>query len=70
MPNGDPMTPVQLPEVPEPSWLGCAYGTEEDITGYTADQLRAYATAAVLADRERAWANAKWIETDPTGAEQ
>lgn len=41
------MTPVQLPEVPEPD-------IEVDgVFGHSDDQLRAYATEAVMAERAR-----------------
>lgn len=44
------MTPVQLPEVPEFAWL---HEIPVDAPVYTADQLRAYATDAVMAERAR-----------------
>lgn len=53
------MTPVQLPEVPAPVAECLVSGEYDDVTYpavgtyYTADQLRAYATEAVMADRAR-----------------
>ena len=46
----------ELPALPKPRVL-CRFMPEDyrygDVYGFTADQMRAYATAAVLAERER-----------------
>jgi hypothetical protein len=50
------MTQDELPALPEQTLL-CRFMPGDyrygDVHGFTADQMRAYATAAVLAERER-----------------
>jgi hypothetical protein len=43
---------IELPPMPEPHWAEHFQGTIP-LGAFTADQMRAYARAAVLAERER-----------------